>query len=661
MVARNDFVVRCRFEKLLALQSQLSGRVSWKVMRDPRLHGVAALATLLLFFTCTQCIAEGKNAGTQPDIAFTVSMPKPYTHLLEVEMRIRLPQRPASVDLLMPVWTPGSYLVREFERHVQGFAAKDPGGRELGWRKVNKNTWRIETDGAKEIVAIYSVYANELTVRTNELNDEHAFWNNAALLMYPSGHLKAASTLRVVPYGEWKIATGLAPLEGQPNAFRADNFDTLYDSPFEVGNFKTISFEVKNIPHRIVINGEGNYDAERVRRDVQKIVETTIQIYGGEVPYRDYTFILNLRAPGGGGLEHANSTALTYSPFGFRPDANYADFLYVVAHEHFHAWNVKTIRPDALGPFDYTQENYTKLLWVAEGLTDYYEYLILRRAGFTSDKMFLETFAVAIQDLQNRPGRFETSIEEASYDAWIKGYRPDENAVNNQISYYDKGGIVGMLLDIQIRKLSNGARSLDDVLRYLYTEFAKKRRNYTPEDFQHAAERAAGASLEDFFVKYVRGRAELDYAMFLSAVGLRLDITGGASATPRPVERAYFGATLAQINERLMVRSVRAGTPAYDQGLMFDDQIVALNGMRMTLDSWDARLSEMQPGDKIRLTIFRRDTLRSIEITLGGRIVAPYEIVPVGQPSVDQQRLYQGWLGAPLVMQKLEGKERSDK
>jgi predicted metalloprotease with PDZ domain len=618
-------------------------------MRDARLQAAVLLAAILFLFTSTDTRALGHRALAQPEISYTVSMSKPYTHLLEVEMRVRAQKLPAGTDLVMPVWTPGSYLVREYSKHVQDFAAKDETGRALLWRKVNKNTWRIETSGVKEFVATYSVYANELTVRTNELNDEHAFWTNAALLMYPAGQLKAPSTLRIVPYGDWKIATGLPAVAGQMNTFRAENFDTLYDAPFEVGNFKTIAFEVKGVPHRMVINGEGNYDMERLRRDVPKLVETTVEMYGGEFPYKDYTFILNLRPTGGGGLEHINSTALMWRRFGFRPEANYVDFLALVAHEYSHVWNVKTIRPDALGPFDYTQENYTKLLWVAEGLTDYYEDIIVRRAGLTSDRQFLNIFAAAIQDLQNRPGRFETSIEEASFDAWIKLYRPDENAVNNQISYYDKGGIVGMLLDVEIRKASNGAHSLDDVMRYLNTEFAKKNRNYTPEDFQRAAERAAGSSLESFFDKYVRGRDELDYDGTLSAVGLRLDTTGGASASVPPTERAYFGATLAQTGDRVMVRNVRAGTPAYDHGVMFDDQIIALDGMRVTLETWDARLAEKRPGDKIKLTVFRRDDLRTIEITLGGRVIAPYSIVPVAQPTADQQRLYQGWLGAPLV------------
>jgi predicted metalloprotease with PDZ domain len=205
-----------------------------------------------------------------------------------------------------------------------------------------------------------------------------------------------------------------------------------------------------------------------------------------------------------------------------------------------------------------------------------------------------------------------------------------------------------MLLDVEIRKASRGEHSLDDAMRYLYAEFAKKGRNYTPEDFQRAAERAAGTSLETFFDKYVRGRDELDYNGILAAMGLRLDTMGTGTGAPPPAERAYFGATLAQSADRLLVRNVREGTPAYDQGIMYDDQIVALDGTRVTLETWDARLSEKRPGDKISVTVFRRDDLRTIEITLGGRVVAPYAIVPVAQPTDEQRRIYQLWLGAPL-------------
>jgi predicted metalloprotease with PDZ domain len=623
-------------------------------MRYLRFKAAVLAVFITILFAQTTPAQEERRAGVATsEINFTVSMSKPYTHLLEVEMRLRrapaaTTTTAAQVDLVMPVWTPGSYLVREYARHVQDFEAKDAGGRALQWRKVNKNTWRVDAAGARELVVSYKVYANELTVRTNELNDQHAFFTPAALLMYPQGQVNAPSTVRVVPYGNWKIATGLPAVAGRPNTFRAENFDILYDSPFEVGNFKTISFEVKGVPHRIVINGEGNYDPERMRRDVQKVVEAAVQLMGGEIPYRDYTFILNLRSSGGGGLEHLNSTALIWPRFNLRSASSWQNFLSLVAHEYYHLWNVKRIRPDALGPFDYTQENYTRLLWVAEGITSYYENIILVKAGLMTDAEFLAGAASGIQDLQNRPGRFETSVEEASFDAWIKYYRQDENSVNNQISYYDKGGIVGMLLDLEIRKLSKGARSLDDVMRYLYTEFFKKGRNYTPEDFQRASEMAAGSSLETFFARYVRGREELDYNAALAAASLRLDTTGISISARAPAERPYFGATLVQDGTRLMVRNVREGTPAYDQGINSGDEIVALDNVRVNLESFDARLAEKKPGDKITLTVFRFDDLRTFEIKLGGRVVAPYRIVPLPNATPEQRKIYQDWLSAAL-------------
>jgi predicted metalloprotease with PDZ domain len=603
---------------------------------------------LLVFLLAATAFAQGaaESARTlQPEITFTVSMSKPYTHLLEVEIRLKASRFPTQLNLLMPVWSPGSYLIREFERHVQDFSVSDAtgGGRALRWQKTNKNTWRVETGGARELRVTYQVYANELSVRTNDLNDRHAHWNNVALLMYPEGHLSVPSTLRVVPYGDWKVATGLPEVPNQPNTFRAENFDVLYDSPVEVGRFKTVSFEVRNVPHRIVIDGEGNYDLERLRRDVQKIVETQVAIMG-DIPYRDYTFLLHAHTNDGGGLEHLNSTSIIVERNSFRSAAYVRSILSVISHEFFHAWNVKRIRPDALGPFDYTRENYTKLLWVAEGITDYYGALALRRAGLLSEEEYLATLASMIEAVQTKPGRFEMSVEEASLDAWIKYYRQDENAVNSQISYYDKGHVLGLLLDLEIRKSSNGAKSLDDVMRYLYAEFYKKNRNYTPEDFERAAERMAGRSLESFFQRYVRGREELDYNASLSAVGLRL----GDEPQSRPtVERPSFGADLGQSGDRLVITRVYAGTPAYDQGLNAGDQIVALDRMRVSQQSFLARLAERRPGETINLTIFRDDDLREFSIKLGTRPAADYRILPVKQPTPEQTKLYKAWVSAP--------------
>lgn len=599
----------------------------------------------VLVCSFTVAAQQATSRAVVPEIAFYVSMSKPHTHMLEVEVRVTRPassQIPAEEFLVMPVWTPGSYLVREFARHVQDFSAADASGRALRWEKTNKNTWRIVTGGAREWRASYRVYANELSVRTNQLNSDHAFWSNAALLMYLEGFLNAPSTLHIQAPQPWKIATGL-PAAGK-NTFRAENFDVLYDSPVEVSNFKTISFAVKNVPHRIVIDGEGNYDPERMKRDVQKIVETSVELMGGEIPYRDYTFILHLRANTGGGLEHLNSTALGFRRFSFRPDTSYRGFLGLVSHEFFHLWNVKRIRPDALGPFDYTKENYTKLLWVAEGITSYYGDLILRRAGLLSDKEFLAETAKAFQSFQRVPGRRVMTAEEASFDTWIKYYRQDENSINSQIDYYDKGQILGLLLDLEIRKLSHNQKSLDDVMRALYTEFYKKDRNYTPADFQRLCEQMAGASLEDFFARFVRGREEHDYNRGLIAAGLRLD-NSEASGGAKAVERAYLGADLTQDDDRLMVTRVLEGSPAYVQGLNTGDQIVAFDNMRVNKDFFEARLAEKRPGQLVSLTIFRFDDLSALPIKLGSMSDGIYRIVPLENATEEQKRIYRSWLG----------------
>ncbi|MDQ2856842.1 MAG: peptidase M61, partial [Acidobacteriota bacterium] len=502
-------------------------------MRRKLISATGAVISVILFGTpgCAQ-------DGNVRDISFTVSMSKPHTHLFEVEVRVSHDPTyaPRQETLVMPVWQPGSYLIREFERQVQDFSVTDAAGRSLAWEKINKNSWRITSAGATEWRATYRVYANELSVRTSELNSDHAFWNNTNLLMYLDDRIKYPATLKVIPPAGWKVATGLPPVPDQPNTFRAENFDVLYDSPVEVSDFKVLSFNVRGVPHRIVIDGAGNYDPERMRVNVQKIVETEVELMGGEVPYHDYTFILHLRSNAGGGLEHLNSTALGYPRFGFKIKAttnstsaapfatpqterDYSGFLSLVAHEFFHLWNVKRIRPDALGPFDYTKENYTKMLWVAEGITDYYAEIALRRAGLVSEEDFLAARAKSMQELQETPGRLVQSAEESSFDSWIKYYRQDENAVNSQVSYYDKGAILGLLLDLEIRKKSGGAKSLDDVMRYLYIEFFKKNRNYTPQDFQKTCELMAGASLEQFFSRFVRAREELDYDSALNAAG----------------------------------------------------------------------------------------------------------------------------------------------
>ena len=606
------------------------------------------LISLLLLMTGAVTNANHQDGDTS--ISFTVSMSKPQTHLLEVEMRISEEGATHFNEdvLVMPVWTPGSYLIREYERHVQNFSAVDAAGHALSWEKINKNSWRIKTNNARDIRVKYLVYANELTVRTNELNSDHAFWNNAALLMYLERGLTHPVSIRVNPVPGWRVATGLPAVHGEKNTFQAANFDILYDSPFEVSDFKQIDFLVRGVPHRIVIDGEGNYDPAVMRAEVQKIVETEVALFD-EIPYHDYTFFLHLRpGSGGGGIEHLNSTALGFRRFGFSSANGYRRFGELVAHEFFHLWNGKRIRPDALGPFDYTKENYTKLLWVAEGITEYYGQLMLRRAGLISAEAYLAHLASQIQDVQDTPGRKVMSAEDASFNSWIKEYRPDENSINSQISYYDKGELLGMLLDLEIRRRSNNGKSLDDVMRMLYNDFFKQNRNYTPADFQRVCETAAGSSLEDFFSRYVRSTEELPYNKILSAAGLQVEQAlipiEQLNNSSDVITAAYLGAELEDSGDFVSVKNVRAGSPAYEQGLNAKDLIVAIDGERANTKRLLALLSAKRPSDVVRFTVFRNDDLRQIDIRLGGRVLADYEILQLPARSEQQRRIYDSWM-----------------
>lgn len=587
-------------------------------------------------------VANEQTAAT-PDIDYTVSMAKPWTHLLQVQMNVNWSQMPEKLEVKMPVWTPGSYLIREYARHVQDFTATNAGGKPLAWEKINKNTWQIDTRNAKGVRIGYQVYANELTVRTNELNYEHAFFTPAAVFMFPKGQLNSPSNIKINPYGNWKVATGLKPAANskQTNTFRAANYDILYDSPFEVSNFVEKKFTVRGKPHRFVVTGEGNYNLDKIAVDTAKIVEECYKLFG-ELPYDDYTFILNLR--GGGGLEHLNSTALQWNRWRFEPEASYKAFLGLVAHEYFHLYNVKRIRPEPLGPFDYENENYSKLLWVAEGATSYYEWVLMRRAGIFDASDVLENEAKIAESLKKQPGRFQTSLEEASFDAWIKSYRPDEHSVNRYISYYSKGELVNFLLDTEIRTASKGAKSLDDVMRYLYDEYFKRQnKTYSPEDFQKAAEMMAGTNLETFFDKYVRGRNEIDYNSILNGIGLQL-------VKQRPESNAaYFGANVQEADGGLNITSLPVGTPAYDWGLNTDDLIIAIDGYQViNRGEMDFYLSRKRAGSKAKVTVFRHNKLREIDVTLGKTPASGYAIIPVANASAEQKRLYQNFMGESL-------------
>jgi predicted metalloprotease with PDZ domain len=580
-------------------------------------------------------------------VVYRVDLVQRRAHLFHIEALFPIGQE-GPLELRLPVWTPGSYLIREYERHLQDLECFDETGRRLSVRKTDKATWRVEANGAASVRAVYRVYGYDLTVRSSHLDDTHALLNGASLFLYtdPLRHRPCVVEIKTPP--EWRTtvaldrAPGPGPGAGDQNVFLAADYDELVDSPFEVGTHEVIEFRAAGRPHRFAIHGEARVDRKQLIGDVTKIVETAAALFDG-LPYSDYTFILFTAPSGYGGLEHRRSTALLASPFSFSPRAKYEEFLELVSHEFFHLWNVKRIHPEVLGPFDYQKEAYTRCLWMMEGITSYYDRLLLVRAGLQSPERYLQKMAEEIAKIEATPGRLHQSLEEASFDAWVKHYRPDENSINSTISYYLKGGMVALLLDLEIRSRSIGKRSLDDVMRHLWNQFGKRERGFPEDAVEALMEEATGVPLGSFFARHIRGCEELELDRILQAVGLEVRRSHSDEN-----KGGWLGAHLRESDSGVEVAAVLSGGPAEEGGLYADDEIVALDGFRVRLSSLKERLQEHTSGEEVTLTVFRRDALRTIRMQLG---VAPTDKVEVGMvksPSEAQRAALAAWLGGKL-------------
>ncbi len=605
-------------------------------MNSLRCVRIGAAAVALLVGAAT----AGDAQPLEP-IRYLVRFPAPQTHYLEVEATVPAGGR-ASVDLMMPVWTPGSYLVREYARHVEGVAARDARGLPLAVEKIDKNRWRVAAGGASAVTIQYRVYAREMSVRTNWVDDRFALVNGAPSFMTLVEPGPRPHDVRLVlppAWGQTRTALPVAP-GGQPHHYLAPDFDTLVDSPIVAGNPAVYEFEVDGRRHSLVNIGEaGVWDGARAAADLDRVVRQT-QRFWRQLPYDQYLF-LNLITEAGGGLEHKDSSVIMTTRWSTRTRPAYLGWLSLAAHELFHAWNGKRLRPVELGPFDYENENHTTGLWMAEGFTEYYADLLLRRAGLSSESEFLQALSANIDSVQTTPGRLVQPVGMASFDAWIKYYRPDENSANTSISYYSKGAVLAFLLDAKIRRATGGARTLDEVMRAAYDRYSG-RRGYSPEEFRALVEEVAGPSenLRSWFAGGVESAAELDYGEALDWFGLRF--RDGANAPPR----AWLGAGTRNDEGRLVVTQVRRGGPAEAAGLNVDDEILAIDEFRVRAGQLDTRLAQYQPGTVVSVLVARRDELRRLDVRLGAEPPRQWqlEVAPASTP--DQRRRRDAWLGA---------------
>ncbi|OIP69532.1 MAG: peptidase M61 [Oscillatoriales cyanobacterium CG2_30_44_21] len=573
-----------------------------------------------------------------PQITYRLSIPEPENHLLEVELAIANWQND-TLDLKLPVWTPGSYLVREYAKNVQEFTALDDSGELLKWQKISKNHWQIKCQNQSPNFTIrYRVFGNELTVRTNHIDSTHAFLTGAAVFMeVATQEALQPYTIEVVNLREnWQVATALPKVPNSSHTFYAKDFDTLVDSPLEIGLQERYEFEVLDKKHRLIVWGRHNADMQRVVKDTAAIVAVESEMFGG-LPYDRYDFILHA-GNGYGGLEHKDCTVLFYNRLGFRKEESYLQFMNLVAHEFFHTWNVKRIRPKALEKFDYDQENYTGSLWFSEGTTSYYDQLFPLRAKLYDAKHYLKLVSKSITRLQTTFGRNVQSLYDSSFDTWIKLYRPDANTHNSQISYYLKGEMVSMLLDLLIRHKTNNLRSLDRVMQVMWERFGKTEIGFEEAELHQVIESVAGLDLSSFWKDYLYGTRELDYNYYLEPFGLELH----HSRQDFP----FIGMTLKAKSAIAEIEKVEVGSPAQKAGISAGDLLLAIDEIRVTAENFHERLRDFAAQEAITVTIFHQDLLKTVKVTLQEPINNHFELVQIANASPNQELNLQMWLNA---------------
>ena len=534
-------------------------------------------------------------------INYSVSFSKVKSHYVTVDIEFDATNK-AYVDFKVPVWTPGSYKVREFSNAFENISANN-----LEIKRLNKNTWRIFTDGQSQVSLSYDVYCFTVSVRQSYADEYYAFLHGVSVFGYLEGYENEQILLTIYPNDNWaNVEVSLPKIKSSKHSYRCSNYDLLGDSPIAIGNFDTIDYTSGDVTHKIVMIGEGNYDLNKVMEDFKKISDTQIEMMGSHPSSQYVHFIYNV-SQGGGGLEHANSQTSMMPRWNYSNPNKYRSFLGLIAHEYFHLWNIKRIRPKELGPFDYDKEVYSEMLWIAEGITSYYDDITLLRMGAYSKEEYLKIITSQMSRLENSPGKTVMSLAHSSLLAWVKAYLPNEESSNKTISYYNKGMIVAVLLDLEIRSTSN--YSLDDVMRKLYANFyLEKNRGFTYDEFVDVCSSIAGKDMSIFLNEIVYSLNPINYDIFMN---FGLDLTIDKSYSTKP----WSGISTELNRNRIIVTNIISNSPGVESGLSVNDEIIALDDWRLKV-KFEDYLSYYSIGERIKLVYSRDGKMQTTHLRL---------------------------------------------
>jgi predicted metalloprotease with PDZ domain len=612
-----------------------------------RLNVVRWIATMCVL---AASIAAAPAFAADP-IAYKLRFEAPNTHLLSITMRVGGLIGPTA-DFAMPAWSPGWYVINDYAKMVQEFSA-EANGKPLPWRKTDKQTWRVDLSGNTSLTLHYKLYGNTLTVDWVQYNDRHAHIAGPAAWMYLVGGKDRPARLTIELPAGWRVATGMQ--RTGENQFAADDYDRFIDSPLEISDFAEKTFTAGGATFHVIVHDViGRTDFINFTQDLQKAVEKEIPIFatavGGtrQTPFAEYWFLFHIWPGTGGGLEHWNSTQIFYGNDwevgrGTSPSA-YEGKLSTAAHEFFHNWNVKRMRPKPLGPFDYSREVPTPSLWISEGLTSYYASLAMVRAGLVTPESYLNQMGQLITGSERAPGRKERSIEETSFDTWfwyVSPGRAETNINNVNHSYYTGGQIMGHFLDFALRQATNNQKSLDDWMRLMYQRYALPKPGFEPDDAMRAASEVAGKDMSDFFRRYISGKEIPPYETYFGYAGIQVEkrVDG---------QKFWFGATFQRGDDgHARVTGLVSGGPAEAAGLDRGDIIQSMNGRAVTAEEIQIVAATLHVGDTLKLTVLHAGQPKEISMNLIADPHPTYILKPVDNPTELQKKIYQSWMGLP--------------
>ncbi len=587
----------------------------------------------------------------------------PAAHLFEVTLTVENPAHDGQI-FTMPAWTPGSYMVRDYAKHIVSIRAESD-GLSLALTKLDKSRWQA-APADRPVTVIAEIYAYDESVRGAHLDTAHAYFNGPCVFLSVFGQEDMPCELEIVapnePHGAgWRVATSMRRMQAEPyehGVYAADNYDELIDHPVEIGQLSIGEFEVNGIPHAIAIRGKTRADMARLCRDLQTLCTEHMSMLGAPKDFDRYLFLLYAPGSGYGGLEHRWSSSLVCARDSLprRGESEVSDgyrtFLGLASHEYFHCWNVKRLKPAAFTPYDLQSESHTELLWVFEGITSYYDKLVLARCGLISVQSYLELLGQTITRVLRGGGRHLQSVAESSFDAWTKFYKQDANASNAIVSYYAKGSLIALSLDLKLREETDDRVSLDDVMQECWSRWGQSGKGMPEDGFEFVCAEVAGLDLSDFFAAAVRGTGELPLQPLLARHGIAYHLRqsngkadkGGKAGKAKKKNKVWVGATLTQRNSKAVFSVVMNGGPAELAGIAPGDVAVALDGLALTTSNWSRRLATYQDGDRLDLLVFRGDELISTEICLAAAPVDTCYLEMIDDADVSVQSRLAAWL-----------------